>query len=62
MASPLLVATIALQGASVGVSGELAVRSFFRKKDKAVQVRIGKFLLGSCMAIKAILFLSFHAR
>ncbi|KAG2195528.1 hypothetical protein INT46_006185 [Mucor plumbeus] len=61
MASPLLVATIALQGASVGVSGELAVRSFFRKKDKAVQVRIGKFLLGSCMAIKAILFLSFHA-
>ncbi|KAI8639174.1 hypothetical protein BD408DRAFT_350458 [Parasitella parasitica] len=62
MSSPLAIATIALQGASVGVSGELAIRSLFRKKDKATQVRIAKFFLGSCMAIKAILFLSFHSR
>lgn len=62
MASPLVVATIALQGASVGVSGELAIRSLFRKKDKTIQIRVGKFVLGSCMAIKSILFLSFHAR
>ncbi|KAL9540873.1 hypothetical protein MBANPS3_009445 [Mucor bainieri] len=61
MASPLAVATIALQGASVGVSGELAIRSMFRKKDKAASVRVGKFFLGICMALKSILFLSFHA-
>lgn len=62
MASPLAVATIALQGASVGVSSELAIRSLFRKKDKAALVRAGKFILGTCMALKSVLFLSFHAR
>ncbi|KAK4517268.1 uncharacterized protein ATC70_000600 [Mucor velutinosus] len=61
MASPIAVATIALQGASVGVSGELAIRSLFRKKDKAALVRAGKFFLGICMALKSILFISFHA-
>ncbi|CAO0796053.1 unnamed protein product [Mucor circinelloides] len=61
MASPLAVATIALQGASVGVSGELAVRSLFRKKDKTAVVRAAKFFLGICMALKSVLFLSFHA-
>jgi hypothetical protein len=62
MSSPIVVATIALQGATVGVSGELAIRSLFRKKNKSAQVRFGKFTLGLFMAIKTILFLSFHAR
>jgi uncharacterized membrane protein YcjF (UPF0283 family) len=62
MSSAIVVATIALQGAAVGVSGELAVRSLFRKKDKAATVRVGKFFLGLCMFIKSVLFLSFHAR
>jgi hypothetical protein len=62
MSSGIVIATIALQGATVGVSGELALRVLFRKKDKAFSVRIGKFFLGFCMAIKTILFLSFHSR
>ncbi|CAO3654371.1 unnamed protein product [Mucor hiemalis] len=61
MSSAIVVATIALQGAAVGVSGELAVRSLFRKKDKAATVRVGKFFLGLFMAVKSIFFLSFHA-
>ncbi|KAI8061835.1 uncharacterized protein B0P05DRAFT_556843 [Gilbertella persicaria] len=60
MSSPLLIATIALQGAAAGVSGELAVRSLFRKQDKLVQVRVGKLILGAFMALKSILFLTFH--
>lgn len=62
MSAPMVVATIALQGATVGVSGELAIRSLFRKRDKAASVRIGKFFLGLSMAIKSILFLSYHTR
>jgi hypothetical protein len=62
MSSPMVVATIAFQGCTVGVSGELAVRSLFRKRDKGLAVRIGKFFLGLSMAIKSILFISYHTR
>lgn len=62
MSSAIVVATIALQGAAVGVSFELALRSVFQANDKVGEVRLGKFFLGFFMAIKSLLFLSFHAR
>lgn len=61
MSTAIVVATMALQGAAVGVSCELAVRSFFRKKDKNTKIKVAKFFLGLCMAIKSVLFLSFHS-
>ncbi|KAI8875718.1 hypothetical protein K501DRAFT_159186, partial [Backusella circina FSU 941] len=58
----LSVATIALQGAAVGVSAELAIRTLNNKSDKmSPQVRLGKFIMGLTMAIKSTVFLSFHA-
>lgn len=62
MSSAIVVATMALQGAAVGVSGELALRALFQTNHKAAQVRYSKFFLGFFMAIKSVLFLSFHAR
>lgn len=62
MSTPVVVATMALQGAATGVSCELAVRSLFRKKDKNTNIKVAKFILGLCMAIKSIVFLSFHAK
>jgi hypothetical protein len=62
MTDALSVATIALQGAAVGVSAELAIRTLNNKSDKmSLQVRLGKFIMGLTMAIKSTVFLSFHA-
>jgi uncharacterized membrane protein HdeD (DUF308 family) len=62
MTDALAVSTIALQGAAVGVSAELAIRTLNNKSDKIpLQVRLGKFIMGLTMAIKSMVFLSFHA-
>lgn len=62
MSSAVVIATIALQGAAVGVSGDLAISCLFQKKNKSTEVRVGKFALGLFMAVKTILFLSFHSK
>ncbi|KAI8882419.1 hypothetical protein K501DRAFT_251539 [Backusella circina FSU 941] len=61
MSDGLTVATIALQGAAVGVSTELVIRCLLGKRGKVVpRVRTAKSIMGLTMALKTSLFLSFH--
>jgi hypothetical protein len=61
MSDGITVATIALQGASVGVSTELVIRCLLGKRGKvSLNVRTPKCIMGLTMALKTALFLSFH--
>ncbi|CEG67429.1 hypothetical protein RMATCC62417_03862 [Rhizopus microsporus] len=52
---------MALQGAAVAISAELALRCLSPKRNKIPHIRASKFILGLAMALKSCLFLSFHA-